>query len=157
MGNSKIDTEGKRDETDVDKKIREYKKDKPKPVWQFVKDIQLEALFYANIIEQINSGTVVGNKKDLKTRLEKIGMKFPIFGDSLQIDDQSKLLQEIIDRVSACQEALVEVVKKYGGELLNELEFEADQYQSAIVGVNAGLQPSISISVVHTAKTVKRF
>jgi hypothetical protein len=49
----------------------------------------------------------------------------------------------------------VEIVKSYGGQLLNELSVELELTVS--VGVNVGIPPSLSIAVEHTAKETKMF
>jgi hypothetical protein len=43
----------------------------------------------------------------------------------------------------------VEIVKRYGGALLNELSFETGLTVS--VGVDIGFPPAITIAVEHTA------
>ena len=156
-----------RDESAVDKMIKEYRKNKPKPVWQFVKDIQLLASHYAGKVEQINlepsvDKTNILNEfkkyiKKLEEDLKDVVPKSELHADFLSQKSVPKALAKAISRLSFCRDALVEIAEKYGGELLNELGFNPDQ--PATVGVNAGLMPSISISVVHTAKekTIRRF
>jgi hypothetical protein len=135
----------------VDEMMKEYHKLYRKPIWRLVEDIQLQAMLYENIIEQIKSGK---DAEEIRTRFEEFDL---MPGASLPNPNLPALMQKAFDKISAYRKALVEVVKKYGGELLNELSFELEQTVS--VGVNIGFPPSVSISVNHNAKTttVRRF
>lgn len=138
-------------EMNVDELLKEYKKLYPNPIWQLVEDIERQAMLYANIIEQIKSGR---EASDIRTQFQSLGV---LPGVSLPNPNLPALLQKAFDKVSTYRRALVDIVKKYGGELLNELSFELEATVS--VGVNIGFPPSVSIAVEHTAKasTVTKF
>jgi hypothetical protein len=129
----------------VDDAVREYRKLYPNPIWRLVEDIERQAMLYSNIIEQIKTGI---DAKTVRERFQTLGV---LPGAILPNPNVPALLQKSFDKVSAYRRALVDIVKKYGGELLNELSFELERTVS--VGVNIGFPPSLSIAVEHTAKT----
>jgi hypothetical protein len=138
-------------EIDVDHTVREYRKLYPNPIWRLVEDIERQAMLYSNIIEQIKSGT---DATTVRERFQKLGL---LPGATLPNPNVPALLQKAFDKISVYRKALIDIVKRYGGELLNELSFELERTVS--VGVNIGFPPSVSIAVEHTAKvtTVTKF
>jgi hypothetical protein len=138
-------------ELDVDELLKDYKKLYPDPIWRLVEDIERQAMLYTNIIEQIKDGK---EASEIRTQFENLGV---LPGAKLPNPNVPALLQKAFDKVATYRRALVEIVKRFGGELLNELSFQLERTVS--VGVNIGFPPSVSIAVEHTAQvtTVKKF
>src|SRR5687767_13094598 len=136
---------------DVAEMLKEYRKLYPNPIWSLVEDIERQAMLYTNIIEEIKSGT---EASEIRTRFQNLEL---MPGAHLPNPNGPALLQKAFEKISAYRKALVDIVKKYGGELLNELSFELERTVS--VGVNIGFPLSISLSVEHTAKatTITKF
>lgn len=63
--------------------------------------------------------------------------------------NEMALLNRAFGKIAQYRRALVEIIKRFGGELLNELEFEVGL--SISVGVDIGFPPAVTIAVEHTA------
>jgi hypothetical protein len=129
---------------DIDKMLTEYRQLYPTPIWRLIEDVERQAMLYANIIEQIKSGQTA---EAIRTRFNNLGI---LPGAELPNPSVPALLEKALDKISRYRKALVDIVKKYGGELLNELSFELERTVS--VSVNIGFPPSVSIGVEHTAR-----
>lgn len=140
------------EEIDVEQLLKEYRAlYAKKPLWCLVEDIQRQAMLYTNIIELLKHGK---NAAEIRAKMEELGL---VPEKTLPNPNVPALLTRALDKVAQYRRALVEVIKRYGGELLNELEFEAGRTIS--VGVNIGFPPSVAIAVEHTAsvKTVTQY
>ena len=76
--------------------------------------------FTPNIIEQIKKGEPA---EAIRKRFQELGL---LPGATLPNPNIPALMQKAFDKLSAYRRALVEVVKKYGSDLLNELNFELE-------------------------------
>jgi hypothetical protein len=114
------------------------------PLWHLIEDIQQQAMVYTNIIDLLKLGQT---PSDIKNRFEGLGL-VPV--NTLPNPSAPKMLTFALDKLSKYREALVEFIKKHGGEFLNELSVELNLTVS--MGVNIGFPPSVSLAVEHIAK-----
>jgi hypothetical protein len=129
---------------DVEQVLKEYTALHAKqPLWRLIEDIQRQALLYANIIELLKHDK---SAEQIRLKMEELGLVPP---GTLPNPNMPALLSRALDKIAQYRRALVELIRRYGGELLNELEFEAGLTIS--VGVNIGFPPSVAIAVEHTA------
>lgn len=120
--------------------VIEYRRLYPeRPVWCLVEDIQRQAMVYMNIIEQLKWGVPASN---IKPHLENLGL---VPQGTLPNPNRPALLDRAFERISRYRETLVDVVRRFGGDLLNELHFE--QSLAATVQVNVGFPLSVSVGV----------
>ncbi len=117
-----------------------------RPLWQLVEDIQRQAMLYSNIIELLKSGK---SAEEIRSTIEGLGL---VPTGKLPNPNVPALLNKAFNKVAQYRRALVEIIKGYGGALLNELSFEVGRTIS--VGVSIGFPPAVTIAVEHTA-TVK--
>ena len=139
-------------EIDIQQLLHEYKEVyQDRPVWRMVEDIQRQAMIYSNVIELLKSGKQAAT---IKKKLEALELVPP---GKLPNPDALVLLTKAFSKLSQYRKALIDIIKQYGGELLNELDFEPGLTIS--VGVNVGFPPSVTIAVEHTAKvqTISRY
>jgi len=150
-GIEKIEKSSEERDINVEEMLQEYKKLYPQPLWSLVDDLQQQAMLYTNIIEQIKSGK---SAEEVRQTFQSLGL---LPGATLPNPSIPALLQKAFDKVSTYRRALIEIVKNYGGALLDELSFALES--KVIVGVNNGFPPTVSIAVEHSAKTetVTRF
>jgi hypothetical protein len=146
-----IESSSEEHDINVEKMLKEYGKLYPQPLWSLVEDIQRQAMLYTNIIEQIKSGKTA---EEVRLTFQNLGL---LPGVTLPNPNIPALMQKAFDKVSTYRKALIDIVKNYGGPLLNELSFALES--KVIVGVNIGFPPTVSIAVEHSAKTetVTRF
>jgi hypothetical protein len=132
--------------------LDEYRRLVPdRPLYTLVEDIQQQAMIYANIIELLKLGQ---SAAEIKKRFEELDL---VPEGTLPNPDLPRLLAKAFDMISRYRQALVDIAKKHGGQLLNELSFELELTVS--VGVDIGIPPSITLAVAHTAKekTITQF
>jgi hypothetical protein len=133
-------------EIDVGQLLDEYKSVyRERPLWRMIEDIQRQAMVYTNIIELLKSGK---QAPEIRTTFEALNLVPP---GMLPNPNEQLLLDRAFGKVAQYRKALVEVVKRFGGQLLNELGVELGLTIS--VGVDIGFPPSITIAVEHTAVT----
>jgi len=141
----KLESYSQTEEIDVKQLLEAYKQDNRKrPVWDMVEDIQRQAMLYANIIELLKSGksaAAIRSKFEGELGLMREG--------TLPNPNVPAQLTKAFQKISQYRKALVEIIKRFGGELLNELSFEVGLTVS--VGVSVGFPPAVIISVEHTA------
>jgi hypothetical protein len=129
---------------DIDELLKIYKQVYPdRPLWKMIEDIERQAMLYTNIIELLKSGKPAST---IRKNFEALDLMPP---NILPNPNVPALLTKAFNKVSQYRKALVEIIKRYGGELLNELSFEVGLTVS--VGVDVGFPPSITIAVEHTA------
>jgi hypothetical protein len=114
-----------------------------RPLWQLVEDIQRQAMIYSNIIELLKSGKSV---QEIRSTIEGLDL---LPEGKLPNPNMPALLTKAFNKVAQYRRALVEIIKGYGGALLNELSFEFGHTIS--VGVSIGFPPAVTIAVEHTA------
>ena len=139
-------------EIDIEELLKVYKRIYPdRPIWKMIEDIQRQAMLYTNIIELLKSGK---SASMIRSKFEALGL---MPQDILPNPDVPALLTKAFNKVSQYRKALVEIIKRYGGKLLNELRFEVGL--TVGVGVSIGFPPAVTISVEHTATTkeIKEF
>jgi hypothetical protein len=131
-------------ELNIDKLLEEYRQlHSDRPLWHLVEDIQRQAMIYSNIIELLKSGKPA---HEIRATIETLGL---VPEGKLPNPNIPALLTKALDKLAQYRLALVEIVKRYGGPLLNELSFETGLTVS--VGVEIGFPPAITIAVEHTA------
>ena len=102
-------------------------------------------MVYTNIIEQLGDGR---SAEQIRSTIGGLDL---VPASHLPNPNVPALLEQVFMKIARYRNALVEVIRRFGGELLNELEFEFGLITS--VGVNVGFPPSVSIAVEHTAST----
>ncbi len=130
--------------------LYEYRKLYPgpadRPLWHLIEDIQQQAMVYTNIIDLLKSGQTAS---DIKKRFEELDL---VLVDTLPNPSKPAILTFALDKISKYRNALVEFIKKHGGEFLNELSVELNLTVS--MGVDIGFPPSVTLAVEHTATVV---
>jgi hypothetical protein len=151
-GIAKLEAGSGTDDLDIEQLLKEYRAlHARKPLWRLVEDIQRQAMLYTNIIELLKHDK---SAEDIRKKMEELGLVPP---STLPNPHIPTLLTRALNKIAQYRRALVEVIRRYGGELLNELEFEPGLTIS--VGVAIGFPPSVTIAVEHTAsaKTITRY
>jgi hypothetical protein len=135
---------------DVEYLLKEYKHlYGRRPLWRMIEDIQRQAMLYTNIIELLKSGK---QAPEIRRTFEEYGL---VPAGVLPNPNEMALLARAFNKIAQYRQALVDIVKRFGGELLNELEFEAGQTIS--VGVSVGFPPAVTIAIEHTAKIIRAY
>lgn len=147
QGIRKLEQYGDTEEIDVEQMVKEYGLlHSRRPLWLLVEDIQRQAMIYSNIIELLKSGK---SAQEIRSTIESLDL---LPEGKLPNPNMPALLTKAFNKVAQYRRALVEIIKGYGGALLNELSFEVGHTIS--VGVSIGFPPAVTIAVEHTA-TVK--
>jgi hypothetical protein len=136
----------------IDQLLKEYRVlYAQRPLWRLVEDIQRQAMIYTNIIELLKQGQ---SAQTIREKMEELGLVPP---GKLPNPNVPALLTKALNKIAQYRRALVEIIKRYGGEILNEMEFETGLTIS--VGVAIGFPPAVTIAVERTAttQTITRF
>jgi hypothetical protein len=145
-GIRKLESYSETQELNIEELLREYRNLYPhRPVWQLVEDLQRQAMIYTNIIEQLKQGK---SAADIRQQFEALDL---VPEGYLPNPNVPALLNKAFTKVARYRRALIDIVKGFGGEILNELSFELGLTVS--VGVDVGFPPAITIAVEHTATT----
>jgi hypothetical protein len=151
-GIHKLEQYGDTEDLNIELLLKEYAILYPKrPLWQLVEDIQRQAMIYSNIIELLKDGKPA---QEIRSTIESLAL---VPEGKLPNPNIPALLAKAFNKVAQYRRALVEIIRHYGGPLLNELSFEVGYTIS--VGVNIGFPPAITIAMEHTAiaKTVTEY
>jgi hypothetical protein len=126
----------------IDQLLKEYRVlYAQRPLWRLVEDI----------IELLKQGQ---SAQTIREKMEELGLVPP---GKLPNPNVPALLTKALNKIAQYRRALVEIIKRYGGEILNEMEFETGLTIS--VGVAIGFPPAVTIAVERTAttQTITRF
>ncbi|HEX5837395.1 MAG TPA: hypothetical protein VFY26_06165 [Anaerolineales bacterium] len=144
LGIEKLESTSDEEDINIEQLLNEYRQlYTGQPVWRLVQDIQRQTMIYTNIIEQLKEG-----KSAATIRLQLEGLELVPSG-TLPNPDVPELLNKAFMKIGRYRRAMVEIVKRFGGEMLQELSFEVGLTVS--VGVDLGFPPAMTIAVEHTA------
>ena len=121
------------------------------PLWHFLEDAQRQAMVYTNIIDQLKSRRT---PTEVKTKFEELDL---VLEATLPNPNMPALLGRAFDKITQYRRALIDFVKNYGAEFLNESGIDVET--AATVSVNIGFPPSVSIGAQFTIKEgmIRRF
>ena len=118
-----------------------YRENAPKrPLLHLVQDMQRQAMVYMNIIEQLKSGK---EPTDIRTRFEELQL---VPADTVPNPNGRRLLNWALNKIERYREALVDIVKRLGRNLLFE-DLKFAQKHSLTVELQLGVSPAVSIGV----------
>ena len=115
-----------------------------KPIWKLSDHIQRQAMYYTNVVEQLKQGKSAASIRATYVSLELLP------GTSLPNPFGQKQLRWALNKIDSFRRALIDIVKKYGKELMIEISLDLDCPVS--IGVNMGFPPSLTISTEINAK-----
>src|SRR5258708_13983257 len=98
-------------------------------------------MVYTNIIDLLKSGQTAS---DIKKRFEELVL---VLVDTLPNPSKPAILTFALDKISKYRNALVEFIKKHGGEFLTELGFELNL--TVIMVVYIGFPLPLTLAVAH--------
>jgi hypothetical protein len=109
-----------------------------------VSDIQRQAYLYWNVLERVKSGAQ--EPTTIREQFERLEL---MPKGILPNPAARKLVQKAFDKLAVYRRALVDLVQRFGGELLSELSFELGLTVS--LGVEVGFPPAVTIAIEHTS------
>lgn len=136
----------------LDELIRRYHQEYDRPTLMLAQDLQERAMIYSNVVESLKQAPEVETAaRTLKKRYEELGL----IGQENQWPNPlgSRLMRHALDKLSQFRNAMLELLRTRGRQLLRELNF--DPSLAVALQLSLGTNTSFAITVQAQVTAVR--